>query len=184
MDTNKLNESDKIIKRAISEGIITKSIEGTDHFFLDKAKQSIIVSNRLFDISETEKINTYLWVINSAYYSMFFAATALLAKYNHKIKSEYGIHRFTYHAIIYYFINQNKLLKKHFIEEYKQAINEAEELMQISENRVFEMIDDFSAEMNKRKIFTYELGKNAEKEKAKTSLKRAKAFVKVIEDII
>jgi hypothetical protein len=46
------------------------------------------------------------------------------------------------------------------------------------------MINDLGFEMEKRKIFTYEMGKTAEKNKAETSLLRAKRFFVEIEKII
>ena len=68
--------------------------------------------------------------------------------------------------------------------EYKDAVDEAEELLQLSERKTEDFIKDFDSEMKKRKIFTYELGKTAEKKKAETSLSRAKNFVREVESIL
>ena len=115
---------------------------------------------------------------------MFFAATALLAKNNHKIDTETGIHKLTFHASVYYFIKQESKLKWQILEEYKEAIQDAEELLQLSENKLKELVTDFGFELEKRKIFTYDLGKEAERNKALTSYNRAKRFFNEIEKAI
>lgn len=184
LDPKKLALSSKFVKKMISEGLITSPIKGTDAFFMEKSLNSIAVANRLTEIDEKEGLNTRLWVINASYYSMFFAATAILAKSGHKLNIESGIHKATYHALVHFFINEENKLKKYFAEEYINAVNEAEELLQISEQRIGTLIADFDYELEKRKRITYALGEIAEKNKAKTSLARAKSFVKEIEKII
>ncbi|MBD3163847.1 hypothetical protein GF323_01495 [Candidatus Woesearchaeota archaeon] len=184
MKENKLEESSKIIRKLISEKNIVRPREGAADFFVEKSRQSIRVASRLFEINREEALETAMWVINSSYYSMFFAATALLAHHGHRIKVEAGIHKITYHAIAHYFIIESNKLEKHFIEEYKDAVEEAEELLQLSSEKSLKLISDFDNEMYKRKIFTYDLGRIAEKQKAETSLKRAKNFVKEIEKML
>ena len=125
-----------------------------------------------------------MWVINASYYSMFFAATALLAKFGHKIRTDIGIHKLTYHALVHFFVVDDNKLEKHFIEEYKDSVEQAEELLQLSEEKTEKIIKDLDNEIFKRKIFTYDLSKTAERTKAETSLGRAKNFVKEIEVMI
>jgi uncharacterized protein (UPF0332 family) len=184
LEDEKIKESSRIIKKLISEGKITKPKIGSVDFFIEKSKQSISVASRLLELEDEEGLTADMWVINASYYSIFFAATALLAKFNHKIDSEQGIHKLTYHAIVHYFFAEDKKLEKHFIEEYKDAAQEAEELLQLSEKKAEQMINDFDNEITKRKIFTYDLGRTAEKNKAKTSLERAKNFFINAEKII
>jgi uncharacterized protein (UPF0332 family) len=52
------------------------------------------------------------------------------------------------------------------------------------ESKALEFIDNLRYEPQKRHIFTYEEGKEAEKSKASTSLKRAKAFITEIRMMI
>ena len=182
MEENKHFENSRnIIKELISEGRISKAKHGSVNFFMKKASESIAVSSRLLKLEDEEELATSMWVINTSYYAMFFAATALLAKYNHQIKTDAGIHKLTYHAIVYYFVFDDNKLEKHFIEQYKDAVEEAEELLQLSEKKTSTMISDLNNELVKRKRFTYDLGEIAEKKKAKTSFERAKSFVKEIE---
>lgn len=186
LDNKKKEESNKIIKQLISENKIIKPKQGTKEFFMNKADNSLQISKRIFEISENPKdvLTGYMWVINSAYYSMFFAATTLLAYFNHKINVEVGIHKLTYHALIYYFLIDDNKLQKHFIEQYKEAFEEAEELLQISEEKAVEMLENFSFEISKRKKFTYDEGLIAERNKAKTSLERAEKFLFEVKRII
>ena len=181
---DKFIESTRIIKALIREEKIKEPTFGSKDFFLKKALQSIALSDRLSRLQDEENIEANMWIINISYYSMFFAATALLAKYNKKIDSEVSIHILTYHALVHYFVNEDNKLEKQFIEEYKNAVDEAEELLRISERKSFEFVNDFKNELEKRKIFTYNLGSIAEKNKAETSLKRAKSFVRVVENMI
>ncbi|MBS3079269.1 hypothetical protein J4218_04060 [Candidatus Pacearchaeota archaeon] len=181
---DKYKTSTSIIKNLITEGKIKEAIPESKDFFLNKAISSVTLSDRLFRLQDEEDIETNMWIINISYYAMFFAATALLAKYKKKIDSEIGIHIFTYHALVHYFFNEDNKIEKQFIEEYKDAVDEAEELLRISERKSIEFISDFKNELEKRKIFTYNLGSIAEKNKAETSLKRAKNFVRIIEGMI
>ena len=181
---DKYKESTNIIKSLIREEKIKEAMPESKNFFLNKAIQSVTLSDRLLRLQEEEKIETNMWIINISYYAMFFAATSLLAKYKKKIDSEIGIHILTYHALVHYFFNEDNKIEKQFIEEYKDAVDEAEELLRISEIKSIEFISDFKNELEKRKIFTYNLGSIAEKNKAETSLKRAKNFVKIIEVMI
>jgi uncharacterized protein (UPF0332 family) len=184
LDDRKLKESSRIIKSMISDEKIVPAKEGSTAFFIDKSRQSIAVASRLLTLESEEGLATDMWVINTSYYSMFFAATSLLAHHNHRIDSEQGIHKLTYHALIHFFVVEDKKLEKYFIEEYKDAIDEAEQLLQLSEQKTEQMLTDFENEIAKRKIFTYDLGRIAERKKAETSLKRAKSFFITIEKMI
>lgn len=170
-------ETKSIITQLINEGIIIKPVPGTKEFFLNKSTESLQLSKRIMQIAETETLKSYMWVITTAYYSMFFAATALLAHYGHKIDSQKGIHRLTYHALAYYFLIVDNKLQKQFIEEYKDMYDNAEDLLQISEEKALEMLKHFASEQDKRSKFTYEMGWIAEKQKATTSLARAEEFI-------
>lgn len=186
LDDKDKQESRSIIGQLIKEGKIIKPLPGTKDFFLTKSKESLQLSQRIFEISQDENdpLESYMWIVTTSYYSMFFAATALLAYFKHKIDSEIGIHRLTYHALVYYFLIDDNKLQKHFLEEYKDLYEKAEELLQTSEEKATEMIRHFKFEQKKRNEFTYEMGKIAEKQKAKTSLERAEEFVLEIRKLI
>ncbi len=178
--------SQNLLKQLISEGKIIKPELRRDTFFLNKSIESLDVARRLHQISinKNDNLKSFMWVIATSYYSMFFAATALLAHYNKKVNVDVGIHKITYHALVYYFHILDKKLQKHFIESYKDNYNTAEELLQTSEKKTLELFEDFEHEQSKRKDFTYEMGFVAEENKARTSLQRAEKFHNEIRDII
>ncbi len=186
LDNKQRKESESIIKQLIKENKIIKPGSRVKSFFLDKAINSLQISKRILEISEDENdpLEGYMWVINTSYYCMFYAATSLLAHFNHKINSEIGIHKLTFHALVYYFLVDDNKLQKHFIEEYKEAYENAEQLLQISEEKAIEMVEHFNFEQSKRSRFTYEVGEIAERNKAKTSLKRAEEFLIEVRKII
>ncbi|MEK6857913.1 MAG: hypothetical protein AABX39_04980 [Nanoarchaeota archaeon] len=119
LDDKKIEESSKVIKQLIQEGIITKPEPEVASFFLNKSQETLIVAERL---------------------------------------------------------------KR--VEEYVQAVNEAEELLQLGEKKIKSLVEDFDSELSKRKIFTYEMLDDTQENKAKTSLERAKMFLREIEKIV
>ena len=183
-DDKRIKESSRIIRQLITDGIIVKPIGSEAKFFMKKSYDSIQVASRLLELIDNEGLPAEIWIINSSYYAMFFAATALLAKFGHKIRTDIGIHKLTYHALVHFFVVDDNKLEKHFIEEYKDSVEQAEELLQLSEEKTEKIIKDLDNEIFKRKIFTYDLSKTAERTKAETSLGRAKNFVKEIEVMI
>ena len=60
------------------------------------------------------------------------------------------------------------------IEQYHLAGEEASQLLQTAEQKAREKIETVGFELSKRREFTYGMGKIAEKNKAQTSLERAK----------
>lgn len=140
-----LKESRNIIQQLIQEEKIIPAKQSYVDFFLKKAEQSLETAHALFQLTQDPKLKTllqlpptyegYMWVINTAYYTMFYAATSLLAKYGHRIKAEQNIHSLTYHALIYYFLDNDKKLPKHILEQYHSAEKEASELLQFAEQK-------------------------------------------------
>ena len=183
-DKKKIEESSKTIQQLIKEGKIVKADPKLVPFFIQKSQETLVIAERLHKIQQEEKIKANVWIINTSYYAMFFAATALLAKFDHRIKTEIGIHKLTYHALVYYFVKQESKLKRQIVEEYNEAINEAEELLQRGEEKIKELLQDYNYELGKRKIFTYEMVDDSEESKANTSLQRAKRFFREVERLL
>ncbi|MFW5983158.1 MAG: hypothetical protein ACOCQ4_01560 [bacterium] len=170
--------TENIIKDLVKNDQIVKPEKGVKDFFLKKAKNSFAIAKFLF---QQEELDTSMWVINAAYYSMFFAATSYLAAMGKKIKSEIGIHMHTYHALIYY---GSKKIEEKILEDYRKNYENAHELLQIAYEKTNDLIDSYRFELNKRKIFTYHMGEEAEKSKAKTSLDRAQNFILLAEKLL
>ncbi len=189
-----IEQSRGILQQLIQEGTIITADQQFVDFFLTKAESSLETAQALFNISErlemknqlqlSQSYEAYMWVVNTAYYAMFYAATALLAKFNHRIKAEQSIHSLTYHALVYYFLDHNKKLTKHVLERYREAEEEAEELLQIAERKAREHVEVVKFELSKRREFTYEMGKIAERNKAETSIKRTEEFLTLVKEII
>lgn len=137
----------------------------------------------MLDLPNAEDISSYMWVINCSYYSMFYAALALLGRNGHKIRAEVGIHKTVYHALIYYFIDNESKLSFRYIEQYKDVKDRAEEILQHKE-KTMSLIRNLKYEVNKRQEFTYDLGREAEESKATTSYERAKAFITAVKEMI
>ena len=55
--------------------------------------------------------------------------------------------------------------------------DDAEQLLQISQEKARNMVENLGFEQSKRKIFTYDVGMITERNKALTSLKRAEEFL-------
>ena len=192
LNDKRIKNIEKKVPLMINEGYISKD-EGNNRFVEFYLENSLISSNtaKLLNMISSddntkkqfnfidESFESYLWVINSSYYSMFYSAGALLAKIGIKIKSEIGVHRKTFEALVYYFLITNRI-EKHYIEEFEEALQESQGLLgneeQAMKKKVHEMIEDYDFEMGKRAKFTYNIGEKAKMNKAMTSLSRAANF--------
>jgi len=183
LEDKKIEEARRNAIKSIDAGIIreTKEARYID-FFLRNSKNSLDSAKILFDSSVDDRIksifampnfNGFLWVINSSYYSMFYMARALLESIGVRIKTDESIHFLVFNALIYYFYSNGKL-EKHFIEDFENAQEESSEIL--GREKAREIIEDYSSEKEKRARFTYEIGELAMRNKAETSLKRAKRF--------
>ncbi len=184
LDEKDIEKSSKIIKDLILQEKIGRPKTGTTEFFQNQSHKTLIIAERLLKLSEEENLDTNLWIINTSYYAMFFQATALLAAHNHKINAEQGIHKLTFHALVYYFIKEENRIKKQIVEEYEDAVKDAETLLQLGTEKMKGLLIDFDNELSKRKTFTYTTEEIAERNKALTSFKRAKNFINEMDKIM
>lgn len=159
-------------------------------FFIANAESSLRTASILQEISdenslkETLKVNadfeSYLWVIVSSYYSMFYAATAILAKQGIRATGQI-VHKVTADALIHFFASNEKLAK--LLEQYEEAqivgleLVGREELMKKMQKKADELIISYEGERKKRSKFQYDIGVQAKKGYAQTSLQRARDFV-------
>lgn len=160
-------------------------------FFLKNSKNSLETAKLLFEVSTKQNLKEYLgvpdfdgflWVINSGYYSMFYAARALLESIGLKIKErDYSIHKLTFEALVYYLYLTGKLERK-LIESFAESASESAEVL--GKEKAEKLIEDYMFERSKRSQFTYEMGLLAIRNKAQTSLDRAKGFVEETRKIL
>ena len=130
---------------------------------------------------------SYLWVIVSSYYSMYYAATALLASQGIRVTGQI-VHKVTADALIHFFVSNEKLAR--LLEQYEEAktvgleLIGREELMKSMRKKANELIVAYESERRKRSKFQYDIGVQAKRGYAQTSLERAKEFVFEISKIV
>lgn len=183
----------------IKEKIITldKNNKRFMDFYIMNGEQSLRTAGLLLRISNDiqaknfhrlpEDFDSYLWTINTSYYSMFYFVGALLAKNGIKVNTESSIHSVTFDTFVYYFLEK---LEKHFLEEFEKALIESQDLLgkggiiQKSKEKTMDLLIKYDSERSKRGTFTYEMGNIAKRNKAETSLKRAKEFIEHIRSLL
>ncbi|HUS48746.1 MAG TPA: hypothetical protein VMZ91_01145 [Candidatus Paceibacterota bacterium] len=186
----KITESN--INIYINEGLIKKGdYEYLTEFYLKTAKKTLQTSDALMQISENNELKkklgllddfeTYLWVITSAYYSMFYIVNALFSKKGIKIGDKV-VHKVASDAFYFYFI-KNKKIAKELFEIYEEAKGQAMDLIRYSE-QAEKLFQDLEYERGKRHRFQYNMTESIKKSYAQTSLKRAKDFINEIELLI
>jgi uncharacterized protein (UPF0332 family) len=189
----RLDEAKRNVKLYIDDGLLKVGDKETPRFvdfFMANAESSLRTASILQQISdenalkETLKVGmdfeSYLWVIVSSYYAMFYAATAILAKQGTRTTSQM-VHKVTADALIHFFGSNQKLAK--LLEQYEEAqavgleLVGREELMKRMKKKADELIIAYEGERKKRSKFQYDIGVQAKRGYAQTSLERAKDFV-------
>jgi len=115
LDDKKVEEIKKNVAKLRNEDEITKNEKNKElvDFYVENALVSLNTAKILDKISSdnsakagfdfiNEDFESYLWIINSSYYSMFYMAGALLAKLGLKVKSSIGVHKKVFWALVYY----------------------------------------------------------------------------------
>lgn len=190
LENKQIEEIKGRVKKLLNNEGIIKGKPDFVQFFLTNSKNSLDSAKLLFDASTKqdlkEKIgladfNGFLWVINAGYYSMFYAVRALLENEGIKIKTDISLHLTVFDLFVYYFYLTGKL-EKSFIEDFQDAGAEASETL--GKEKAKGLVEDYLYEKDKRGRFTYEMGEIAMKNKANTSLERAKKFNEEIRKIL
>ena len=149
--------------------------------FLKRANNELVLAEKIKLITEDSPIKItlnvpgdmtfYSSVISHSYYSIFYAAKALLL--TKKIKpSSPEIHKKTFDAFKKEFVDTG-ILDVNLLEIYKKAVIRADALLEIFKNEKW-----------KRGNFTYQTIPQANKEPAEESLTHAKQFVANITKVI
>src|SRR3989338_3576279 len=175
---------------------------------LKKAEDSLNTAKALFNLMTDEELqeralpnidyNSSLWIINAAYYSMFFFSQVLLGKDGRKLpEGTKDTHKTILLAVLYYFIIKGSGLegKKEVMPEdikrsrmsdaliiFQHAQEESEELLQVK--RAKEAVDSLKAELDKRTELTYRSTKSAELSFAKVSIGRAERFREIMDEYL
>ena len=182
LENKQIEEIKRRVKKFVDNKEIIKGKPEFVKFFLTNSKNSLDTARLLFEASTKQELkeqiglvdfNGFLWVINSSYYSMFYVVRALLENEGIKIKTDFSLHAVVFDLFVYYFYLTEKL-EKSFIEDFQDAGIEASETL--GKEKAKNLVEDYFYEKGKRGRFTYEMGEIAMKNKALTSLERAKKF--------
>lgn len=156
---------------ALKTGKIKKSKDNEkfSRFFFQLSQKSLSTAGILYEISENDEKkkslgidkthDSYLWVIVSSYYSMFYMASALIAKKGVKVGEE----------------STHKNVKNTFLRLYIEN-GFLERNLGIDYNECKEMAEDLMRERDKRSKYQYDVGQSVLIKDAKTSLLRARNF--------
>ena len=169
---NRIKEAEYNFNKYLHEGLLLKSQNDVaKQVFFKNASDSLKAAQLLFN-------NNYsLWTIVTAYYSMFYITNAVLLKLGYKT-SHRIVHKVTADALIH--IIRPKL-KSQILLSYEDIKDQA---MQIAKIKSDQLISNFDYERNKRNAIQYQTSKADLKQKANTSLTRAKEFVFEMEQLL
>jgi uncharacterized protein (UPF0332 family) len=193
IEKERLEEAKRNVKTYIEDGLLKtgdKDAARFVDFFMASAESSLRTASILQEISDDNSLKdrlkvgsdfeSYLWVIVSSYYSMFYAATAILSKQGIRATGQI-VHKVTADALIHFFASNEKLAK--LLEQYEEAqtvgleLVGREELMKRMQKKADELIISYEGERKKRSKFQYDIGVQAKRGYAQTSLERARSFV-------
>ena len=168
----------KDINWFIQEGLLVKTpfIRRLAPRFIEKAKNNLITLSILFDLHNNKEVRDALnvpedydpneWVVACAYYAMYMAASAALAKISYKSKN----HTATVLALETFFV------KKQLLEEnYLKMIQTAQ-----LEKRY---IDNLNLARDRREIAQYSVTKETTRRIAEEIRENAYKFVERIEKL-
>ncbi len=183
IDEKQVEEVKYRFKQYLQEKLVSKTTPNEfTVFFLNNSGDSLETAQVLFKISTETSLqqslnlsnfNGLLWVINSTYYSMFYLVRALLETKGVRLRTSQSIHSLTFDALVYYFY-ANGTFEKKLVEQFKEAQEEASEIL--GREKARDLIEKYSFEKEKRGRFTYEMGQVVLRSKAQTSLERAISF--------
>jgi uncharacterized protein (UPF0332 family) len=166
-------------------------------FFIDHAEKSLRTATLILTLSTDFKakqalrvekdFESHLWVIVTSYYSMFYAALALLSSQGIRAGREL-VHKVVADALVHFFVSNKRLAR--MLEAYEEAKETSleligrEELLKRFEKKADELVVAYERERRKRSRFQYGIGEEAKRGYAETSLTRARDFVFEVRKIL
>ena len=170
LDEKRIKEAELNTKQYLQEGLIKRQKNDTAKImYIQNSDLSLQTAQKLLSL-ETKEYLPYLWVIVTSYYSMYYISNAVLLNLGYKIGDKIS-HKVTSDALIVF--ARNKLNKK-FLEEYEDSQQDALELIS---QKTDDLLKSIEYEREKRSKFQYQMDETIKKEKALTSLERAKEFI-------
>ena len=170
LDTQRIKEAESNVRQYLEDGLLKKQRNGTAILmYIENANVSLETAQKLFNL-ESKTYQPYLWVIVTSYYSMYYIGNAVLLHLGYKVGDKIS-HKVTSDALI---VLVREKLKKHILEEYEEIKDDALELISSRADLLLQSLD---FEREKRSKFQYQMDEQAKREKAITSLERAKQFL-------
>jgi len=168
IDEKRVKEAERNFYRYLKDGLIKREKNETAlSMYLKNSNLSLDVAEKLMKDNE---LNPYLWVVVCSYYSMFYIANAILLNLGYRTGEEI-VHKVTSDALIVLVLDK---LRGGLLEEYEKIRDDA---LEIASARAEEIIKSYDYERGKRSQFQYGMSEAIKKQKAQTSLARAKEFV-------
>ena len=166
-DKDRDKEAQKNFAQYLHDGLIKRSKNETaKEMYIKNANLSL----KLAEECMNSDLNPYIWVVVISYYSMFYIANAVLLKLGYKTGDKI-VHKVTNEALI---VLVKDKIKKGILKDYEDAKEDALDIASIKSD---EVIGFYGLELNKRSRFQYEMTESIQKQKADTSLKRARQFM-------
>lgn len=170
LDDKRIKEAESNVKKYLEDGLLKKiKNETAQQMYRNNSDLSLETAQKLLML-ETQNYKPYLWIIVISYYAMYYIANAVLLHLGYKVGDKIS-HKVTGDALIVFARNR---LKKELLEEYEESKEDALELIS---SKVDILLQSLDFEREKRSKFQYQMDEEAKREKALTSLDRAKKFV-------
>jgi len=170
MDEKRIKEAQNNFTNYLKDGMIKKvkfdKIVYTT--YLRNARESLVVAKQL-----NESKMSFLWVVVTSYYSMFYMACAYLYKLGYKAENKI-VHQVINESLI---VQGRNKISNYLIDGYSE---EKEKALVIVDSH----LENYERERAKRSSFQYETTEEIKEAKAKTSLDRAKEFITLMEEIL
>lgn len=169
----------KDINYFIQEGLLTKTpfVQKLAPWFIEKAKNNLITLSILFDLHSNKEVRGSLnvpedydsseWVVVCAYYAMYMAASAALAKIRYKSKN----HTATVLALETFFVTK-QLLEENYLDMIEKAQLEKE------------YVDNLNLARDRREIAQYSVTKETTRRIAEEMKEDAYKFVERMEKLV
>jgi uncharacterized protein (UPF0332 family) len=169
LDEKRVKEAETNVKQYLQEGLLKKMQNETALImYKENSDVSLETAKKLLSM-ESDTYKPHLWVIVTSYYSMYYIANSVLLKLGYKVGENIS-HKVTSDALIVFARNK---LKNELLEGYEDLKDDALELISSKADDILRSLD---LEREKRGRFQYRMDEKAKKEKAITSLERAKTF--------
>jgi uncharacterized protein (UPF0332 family) len=200
MEKKRIEEASRNVRQYVTDGLLKTGDNEAKKlvpFFMDQAERSLRTAAIIFELStdtaakdamRLEKgFESHLWVIVTSYYSMFYAALALLARQGIRAGRQV-VHKVVADALIHFFISNKRLAK--MLESYEEVRDTSleligrEELLKRLEKKADELVVAYEREREKRSKFQYDVGEMAKRGYAETSLQRGRDFVSEVRRIL